>query len=216
MKKPLIINLRGNSGSGKTFTTRAFMEKGTFHEDWYFPDETPEDEALLGGKAKGYLRGYVGAWQKKPFAILGRYNNVCGGCDTIKTQEQIIWRVEDYVKSGYNIWLEGLILSTIYGSVGEYSEKFGDRWVFAYLQPPIEECIRRIQARRRAAGNLKPLNEDNTRKRVATIERNKQIVLGHGRRVVELDWRDPLPALLKIIRREGRFTYDRARATSEC
>jgi hypothetical protein len=142
-------------------------------------------------------------FEKQHWVVLGRYGNACGGCDTIKTQQEIIDRVEFFSSNGCNVWLEGLILSTIYGSVGAYSEKFGNAWVFAYLQPPIEECIRRIKARRAEAGNLKPLNETNTRARVKTIERNKEIVLSHGRRVVELDWRDPLPALLKIVKKEG-------------
>lgn len=202
MKKlPLIINLRGNSGSGKTFTTRAFMEKGNFRPDIDYGNETPEDSALLGGLPKGLFRGYVD--ERRGWAVVGKYENVCGGCDTIKTQEQITWRIDHYAVNCKVIWLEGLILSTIYGSVGAYSEVFGDRWVFAYLQPPIEECIRRIKERRLAAGNAKPLNETNTRARVATIERNKQIVREHGRRVVELNWKDPLPELLKIVKKEG-------------
>lgn len=179
---PLVINLRGNSGSGKTHTTRAFLALGKVAQ-------VENDQFVTYGKQR--------------WVVLGRYGNACGGCDTIKTQQEIIDRVENYTAQGCNVWLEGLILSTIYGSVGAYSERFGDRWVFAYLQPPIEECIRRIKARRRAAGNLKPLNETNTRNRVATIERNKQIVREHGRRVIELDWLDPLPALLKIIKKEA-------------
>jgi thymidylate kinase len=181
----MIINLRGNSGSGKTTLARAFMEKCRRIND--LPSDP--DQCLKFGK--------------QYWIVLGRYANACGGCDTIKTQQEIIDRVERYTKDGFNVLLEGLILSTIYGSVGAYSEKFGDRWVFAYLQPPIEECIRRIKARRKAAGNTKPLNEANTRARFATIQRNKEIVLEHGRRVVELDWSDPLPELLKIVRREG-------------
>lgn len=179
---PLIINLRGNSGSGKTHTTRAFMALGKVAQ-------VENDQFVTYGKQR--------------WVVLGRYGNACGGCDTIKTQQEIIDRVENYTAQGCNVWLEGLILSTIYGSVGAYSERFGDRWVFAYLQPPIEECVRRIKARRKAAGNAKPLNELNTRNRVTTIERNKQIVRERGRRVVELDWRDPLPALLKIIKKEA-------------
>lgn len=179
---PLVINLRGNSGSGKTHTTRAFMALGKVAQ-------VENDQFITYGKQR--------------WVVLGRYGNACGGCDTIKTQQEIIDRVENYTAQGCNVWLEGLILSTIYGSVGAYSEKFDDRWVFAYLQPPIEECIRRIKARRRAAGNTKPLNEDNTRKRVATIARNREIVLSYRRRVVDLDWRNPLPQLLKIIRKEA-------------
>lgn len=186
--KPLIINVRGNSGSGKTTVTRAFMDKCTVPESW---DNSSEPDQTYQYKGQHWV-------------VLGRYGNVCGGCDTIKTQAEIVRRIEFYTGHGANIWLEGLILSTIYGTVGEYSEKYGDRWVFAYLQPPIEECIRRIKARRRAAGNTKPLNELNTRNRVATIERNKQIVLEHNRRVVELDWREPLTQLLRIVKKEGK------------
>jgi hypothetical protein len=40
-----------------------------------------------------------------------------------------------------------------------------------FLVTDIEECIRRVKKRRKDAGNDKPLNEKNTRNRVATIER---------------------------------------------
>lgn len=185
---PLIINLRGNSGSGKTFATRAFMALA-------------KDGA--GSLQRGKLEDQTMMLGKQHWAILGKYGNVCGGCDTIKTQAEIVDSVKYWTSRGSNVWLEGLILSTIYGTVGAYSEKFGDRWVFAYLQPPIETLLRRINLRRIEAGNFKPLNETNTRARVKTIERNKEIVRERGRRVVELDWEEPLPALLKIIKKEG-------------
>jgi hypothetical protein len=185
--KPLIINIRGNSGSGKTFLTREFMKKCTPPESW---DNTGEpDQSLM--------------FEGQFWVVLGRYGNVCGGCDTIKTQAEIVRRIKFYTKEGAHIWVEGLILSTIYGTVGEFSERYGDRWVFAYLNTPIETCIERIKARRRAAGNEKPLNETNTRARVSTILRNREIVESHGRRTMTLSWRDPLPVILKLIRKEG-------------
>lgn len=190
-QQSLIINIRGNSGSGKTFLTREFMKLGRLE---------PITDAATGKLSNYLMRSKkYGTWM-----ILGKYENACGGVDTIKTQQEIIDRVESFSGvDGCNIWLEGLILSTIYGSVGAYSEKFGNRWVFAYLQPPIEECIRRIKARRKKAGQTKPLNETNTRNRVKTIQRNKEIVGQHGRRVIELDWKDPLPELLKLIKKEA-------------
>lgn len=188
--KPLIINLRGNSGAGKTYWTREFMKQGSF-----------ESSKSWNATWKNY--DTVGDYKGQDWAVLGSYSNTCGGCDTIKTQAEIVERISCYVKDGFNVWLEGLILSTIYGTVGAFSERFEDRWVFAYLQPPIDVLIARIQARRAAAGNLKPLNEANTRARVATIERNKAIVRSHGRRVVELNWEKPLPELLKLVKKEG-------------
>ena len=183
MKLPLIINLRGNSGSGKTYTTRAFMKKCKL----VF---SGEDQLLTyGGQC---------------WVVLGCYANACGGCDTIKTQQDIIDRVEHYTKKlRANVWCEGLIMSTIYGAVGAYSEQFGDRWIFAYLMPPIDVCIERIYARRAAAGNTKPLNENNTRNRVHSIESSRLRCIDNGRRVVDLDWHNPLPQILKIIKKEA-------------
>lgn len=184
MKKPIIINVRGNSGSGKTFLTREFIKLATY------VNGTEPDQTFI--------------YQKKEWAVLGKYGNVCGGCDTIKTQQEIIDRVENYATQGINVWLEGLILSTLYGSVGAYSEKFGDRWIFAYLMTPLDVCLRRIYERRKEAGNTKPLNETNTRNRVRAIEGSRLRCIDEGRRVVDLDWHKPLPRLLTIIRKEAR------------
>lgn len=181
---PLIINVRGNSGSGKTYLTRQFMATGKIHS-------APEEPDVFM------------YWKDTRWYILGRYTNTCGGCDTIKTQVEIIERVQRYTKMGANVWLEGLIMSTIYGTVGGYSERFGDRWVFAYLQPPIDVCLSRIYQRREEAGNTKPLNEANTRARVHSIESSRLKCIDRGRRVVDLDWHKPLPQLLKIIRKEA-------------
>lgn len=183
--KPLIVNIRGNSGSGKTWLTREFM-KVCQHPK---PLNDGEDTLM--------------EYRKKKWVVLGRYTNACGGCDTIKTQQEIIDRVETYSKKGYNVWLEGLIMSTIYGSVGAYSEKFGDRWLFVYLDTPLELSIARIKARRKEAGTTKPLNETNTRNRDETIKRNRQIVLEHKRRVMDVSCQNPLPSILATIWKEA-------------
>lgn len=183
--KPLIVNLRGNSGSGKTHTTREFFKKCKLFR------------AINDGKDCEMVFG------KQSWVVLGKYTNVCGGVDTIKTQQEIIDRVKFYTDRKYNVWCEGLIMSTIYGTVGAYSEQFKDRWIFAILQPPLEILLSRIKVRRKEAGNFKPLNEENTRKRVATIARNVEILKEHNRRVVILNWNSPLSELLKIIKKEG-------------
>jgi hypothetical protein len=189
-QSPLVINIRGNSGSGKTHLTREFMKK--------FRVNVPAINCYER------IEGYVTQQRTAPlWAVIGKYENACGGCDTIKTQLEVVRRVEFFTGMGYNVWLEGLIMSTIYGTVGAYSEKFGDRWVFAYLDTPENICFQRIRERRRLAGNTKPLNEKNTANRFATIVRNREIVESHGRRTLLLDYRNPLPTLLKIIKKEG-------------
>lgn len=191
-KLPLIINVRGNSGSGKTHLTREFMKKFGIDVPIWFGNEYKKKRA----------HAMVDSLHGK-FCVIGSYDNACGGCDTIKTQAEVASRVNQAALLGYRvIWLEGLIMSTIYGTVGEFSEQYKDRWVFAFLDTPIELCMARIKLRRIKAGNTKPLNELNTRNRVKTIERNREIVAGHGRRVVVLPHQSPLKPLLEIIRKE--------------
>lgn len=188
-KLPLVINIRGNSGSGKTTLARAFMRLGHNLETHQIAGANNGDTVFKLGNQ---------AW-----AVIGKYDNVCGGTDTIKTQQQIIDRVEFYVMRKYRIWFEGLIVSTIYGAIGAYSEKFKDRWIFAYLDTPLNVCLERVLQRRAAAGNTKPFNDTNTRNRAATIARNREIVLSKGRRVVDLPYQNALAPLLEIIRKEG-------------
>ncbi len=192
-KKPIVINIRGNSGSGKTHLTREFMKKFKINEPMWFgdADKTKRAHAMVDD-----IRG--------KFCVIGSYDNACGGCDTIKTQAEVVNRVHLATLLGFKvIWLEGLIMSTIYGTVGDYSEQFKDRWVFAYLTTPLDVCLERIYKRREQAGQIKPFNELNTRNRVASIESSRMKCLDRGRRVVDLDWCKPLPQLLTIIRKEG-------------
>lgn len=181
--KPLIINVRGNSGSGKTFLTREFMS--------YADEFTSGDDQLL-------------IYKKRRWAVLGSYSNVCGGCDTIRTQQEIINRIQFCVLHGYNVWLEGLLISGMYGSLGRFSEQFGDRWVFAFLDTPLNKCLKRVKSRRVSAGNHKPFNPANTVNRHVTIIRTRQRLLEMKRRVIDLPHGDPLTPLLEIILKEGR------------
>ena len=180
--KPLIINVRGTSGSGKTHLTREFMKS-----------RHPNIVTDNAGKVYGYS---CNGW-----FVVGSYENVCGGCDTIKTQQQIIDRVAWGVSMGYHVWLEGLILSTIYGLVGAYSEEYAERWVFAYLNTPVDVCVERVIERRRVAGNIKPFDKENTVKRHATIRRNQAIVEEKGREAVTIDYLRPLASINNIIRK---------------
>ena len=187
--KPLIVNVRGTSGSGKTHLTREFMRQGS------------TDAVTVDGKVIGYICCRGKSVNERMWFVVGSYENVCGGCDTIKTQQQIIDRVAWAISRDYNVWLEGLILSTIYGLVGAYSEEYADRWVFAYLNTPVDVCVERVIERRRVAGNIKPFDKENTVKRHATIRRNQAIVEEKGREAVTIDYLRPLASINNIIRK---------------
>lgn len=179
----MIINVRGNSGSGKSTLTRNFMELCTRR------DRHDENQIM-------YYKDF-------PWAVLGRYETPCGGCDTIKTQAEIVSRINFFVQRKYNVWLEGLLISGMYGTLGQFSERFEDRWVFAFLDTPLEVCLRRVQQRRNRAGNSKPFNPTNTVNRHAVIERTRERLLEMQRRVIMLPYHRPLEPLLKLIKEEA-------------
>jgi hypothetical protein len=121
---------------------------------------------------------------KKSLYVLGLYNSQCGGCDTLTAGQQISL-IHHYASQGH-VFYEGLLGSEYYGRLGEASEPYGNRHVFAFLDTPIELCIERVKARRLAKGNAKPLNEENTRNRVRKILMLRQKLITQGRVVVDI------------------------------
>lgn len=150
----LIINLRGTSGSGKTSVARGFMNN--------YPHETLRNAK---GKALG-TRVDVTELQH-PLFLVGKYDNTCGGMDTIETQELAAQRAIAAYGIGH-VLCEGLLASGV-GPGGTFPrmliEAAGRAAVFAFLDTPLEVCIERVKARRAAAGNTKEFNTLNTERK---------------------------------------------------
>jgi shikimate kinase len=146
----LIVNLRGTSGSGKTTVARTFMDR--------YPHET----LTRAGKAVG-VRVDVTEF-RAPLFLIGTYNNVCGGLDTVPTQLEGAQRAILAYKYGH-VLCEGLLVSGV-GPGGtmprEIIQAAGENAVFAFLDTPLEVCIARVKTRREARGNTKPFNPANT------------------------------------------------------
>lgn len=188
--KPLIVNLRGNNGSGKSTVARLLMKSNAQ------PLRTTED------KIWGYK--FIVKGCKRAWVVIGKYTSECGGCDALSGTDEIIALVQKVVALGHNVFLEGVLMSDYYGKLGEYSAQFGERWVFAYMDTPVEECLRRVQARRKAKGNTKPF--DPAKKlypRHKGIKRSRRTIEQLGRRTLTLPWQNPMPPLLRLIRKEG-------------
>jgi len=168
----MILKIHGTSGSGKSTIAWTFLKS--------FP-------VTMWTNGVGKVEAYeVDAGLDKPLYILGKYTTQCGGCDTLTADEQIEL-LHKYAPLGHVLY-EGLLASEYYGRLGEASAQYGDDHVFAFLDTPIETCIERVKSRRLAAGNTKPLNEDNTRGRIKKIEALKRkLKTVFGRRVVDLD-----------------------------
>lgn len=153
--KRIIVNLRGTSGSGKTTIVRHILSQGTWKK---WTDE------------KGKVLAYYN--EEKMWAIIGSYENVCGGCDTIRTQDEIGERIRLFANTGYNVLFEGLLTSTLSSRWEKFSKEIVPiaNMLFWYVNTPIEECLCRIEARRAARGTKTPLNPKNTVERVKAIE----------------------------------------------
>ena len=153
-----IIKLHGTSGSGKTTVARELMKNADLVRTILNPaSRKPE--------------AYEVRWlYKNPLFILGPYTATCGGLDSLSDVNDHIRLLHQCAEYGH-VFYEGLLGSEYYGRIGKETEKYGDSHIFAFLDTPIDLCLARVQARRLARGNTKPLNPANTVGRVAKIER---------------------------------------------
>lgn len=145
-----IVNIRGCNGSGKTTIVRRFLQRLTV---------TP-----LGGKP-GRPLGYrvdASSWGiATPVYVVGSYENTNGGADGIKTQEEIVDRVQKAHAHGH-VLVEGILMSkSSEGGVCAPALR-GMGAIFAFLDTPWETCLERVLARRLAAGNEKPFDPEKT------------------------------------------------------
>lgn len=179
----MIVNIRGTHGSGKTSLVRAFMERH---------DTTP-----IQGKKKP--DGYVCQTHWGEVRVVGSYETSCGGCDGIQPYALIWPRVLEYAALGH-VLFEGALVSNSYGNIGRDSEEYGDEFVFAFLDTPLQTCIDRILQRRVERGNLKPFDPNKSVVRIYKSNASvKEKAISYGRRVVTLNHTKPLPQLLRIF-----------------
>jgi hypothetical protein len=142
-----IINIRGTSGSGKSTLVRKFLD--TYH-----------GQALRG--PDGRIRGYVCRAQseyglQRDVYIVGSYEIPTGGCDGLKTQDEICDRVREFAALGDVIY-EGLLISGLFRRYNALAEELTQHHhIFGFLDTPLQKCIDQTLSRRalRAAVNGK-------------------------------------------------------------
>jgi len=183
-----IIKLHGTSGSGKTTVARELMKDADMVRTILNPaSRKPE--------------AYEVRWlYKNPLFILGPYTATCGGLDSLSNVDDHIRLLQHYAEIGH-VFYEGLLGSEYYGRIGKVSEAYGNAHIFAFLDTPIEVCLARVQARRLARGNTKPLNPANTVGRVAKIERLRYRLENEFKRPTRtITYLSPATEILNIYR----------------
>src|SRR5262249_12218898 len=135
----MLINLRGPSGSGKSTAVLGVLAQCPHKPIYGALGRLPEAYALCARQA----------------FVIGPYTTECGGCDRVLPFALVPQLIQKYAQQGHVVF-EGLLISTCYGVIGRLLEEHDSRLLF--LDTPLDVCIARVEARRRAAGNFRPFN----------------------------------------------------------
>jgi len=186
----MIISIRGTHGSGKSTVMRELIDK--YCAQRYY-----------GRAGKGRPEAYELALPgvHRTAYILGPYETTCGGCDAIQPYDLILELLTEYGAKGH-VLFEGALVSSSYGRIGRLMEQWGQDGVMAFLNTPIDECLRRVVQRRVDRGDLRPFNPQNTIGKAKSGESTKRQIAEAGNiiRAVDLDWQEPVAQLLALLR----------------
>lgn len=184
----MILNIRGTSGSGKSWIVYELMKLCGATEQLHDAD----------GADHGKVIGY--SLFDNKLGVVGRYETACGGCDTIKTQDEIRSRVEIFATLHDHVLFEGLLVSQIYQRYADMAREHGEEFKFLCLDTPLDVCIARVEVRRLVAGNSKPFNPNNSlTPKWHSCQTNYQKALKDGLNPIWLDHRDPLAQIRELL-----------------
>jgi hypothetical protein len=189
-----VINLRGTSGSGKSWVVHSLLKK--------YPHEVV---STFGPRARPLV--YRIRTPNKYIIVPGPYDTPCGGCDAISNYVEVLppfmHQCADSLRPEDVILFEGLLISTGYGVMGvtlsELREK-GHRTVFALLDTPLSVCLERIKTRRAARGVTKPLDPENTEFKWTTARKLHDTIQDrYGHECVLVPYRSSFQFMLRLM-----------------
>jgi hypothetical protein len=78
--------------------------------------------------------------------VIGPYRARCGGCDAVSSVDLVLDLLRAYAAKG-DVIFEGLLISSMYGRVGELLEGYGKNAVVAFLTTSRERCYQQLKKR---------------------------------------------------------------------
>lgn len=160
----MIVNVRGTSGAGKSTIVYKIINQFaavpiTANQN---APEKPKD--IFGYKM------ILPSGQH--LYVPGKYLTACGGCDTVKTQDEVCDRVRVMSKWGH-VLFEGLLISHLFSRYRDLDKElrlsapvgYGTGYLWAFLDTPLDRCLSQVAARRVAAGKEAAFNQTNTRQK---------------------------------------------------
>lgn len=195
-----MINIRGCNGSGKTTLLRALAKDPACRVAELKVRHTIKDKVTKEPKEVQHPPIPV-TYTPEGYAILGDYtpamaDATTAGCDRIKTQEAAKKCLDILVRDPAVrvILFEGIVVSTIYGPWKDFAKHYGGM-VWAFLDTPLEDCLRRVQER----NGGKPVKEDQIADKHKTIARVRDKALADGLVVADIAWKTPVADLTREI-----------------
>lgn len=189
----MIINIRGTNGSGKTWVIHQLIES-------YGQTPIRGRDARINAHTLGCGARVVGRYVKMD----GVTPLSTGGCDTVPTLDKVEELVRLHARRGPVVF-EGLLVSGIYGRWNTFADTVTD-FRFVFLSTTLEECVQKVEARRSAAGNTKPLDPDNLVKKFRAVENARVRFVDAGRAVWNVTSDDAVPLIHEWLERVGDRT----------
>jgi len=171
-----IVNLRGCSGSGKSFALRRIRD--AYSDDW-------KPHHIEKRKQPLYYTATHAATGRK-LAIMGHYETECGGCDTITKPDFLFETMHTLAAEGYDLLWEGLLTSMDFKRTEPMSHEY--KTLVLGLTTPLQECLDSVNARRfRRNPDLPPVQVKNTTNK---HRGTKQTVARLQAAGVDCEWHD--------------------------
>lgn len=140
-----VINIRGTSGSGKTTIVKKIMDQYT------------AVESVFREGRKRPLYYICRKLRHKDLAVLGAYENDCGGCDTITETDETFKLVGDLSAAGHDVLFEGLLLSGLVTRFVMLNSLVPLKTVV--LNTSLEDCLAAVNQRRLGKWERDPKGE---------------------------------------------------------
>lgn len=187
----MIIQIRGTSGSGKTWVMREVMKR--------LPGMLERKPIYVEGRKQPLYYLFEGV------AVLGHYEATCGGCDNVGSARAVYDLIHKVYPACGTVLCEGLLLSEDTKWTKELAKEYPGALRVIFLTTPLEKCLSQIESRRKEAGNDKPLNPFNTSNRVTTIERARGKLEAEGILCRRCSPNQAPSIVINWLRAEGRM-----------
>lgn len=186
----MIVNVRGTSGSGKSYL--ACRVASTYG--------TEGSEAFYVEKRKRPIANIYTSYRYIPqLYVPGHYDTPCGGCDTVKTPQGVYDLIIPQIERGLNVLYEGIMVQDDVTRAVALHNQFPGQLTVIGLTTPLEECLAGVQSRRDARGKTEPLNPKNTEDRYRRVLRSLDRLEEAGVSVLRLDREEALKVTLNIF-----------------